>query len=225
MKRSSILKFRLSGEACGFTEEELLIAFEENFRRSGCYHQIERINQGLLLNNWIFNEEYYWYFNNNFTSFNWSSLGKIHIQLEKRPTEGDWLVNMTINRHYNILLPVFISLIYSISLSTWFNTWFFYYGLAAFHAMLLAYTAIGFRSIQRLFRQTIRYGNIYDHTVKSSYDWDSILKKKSPKGLREIASGKTLHPALVAEMAKKILEIGHAGDKKCNENKCDHPSQ
>ena len=58
---------------------------------------------------------------------------------------------------------------------------------------------------KRFFTRTINIGDFYKNQVGKSYDWESILKKKTNSKIEEIINGNTHLPEVVIELAKKEM--------------------
>lgn len=190
-------------ERLKINKDDLLSAFEQNFKRSGCYHKITRKENGLELDNDIldFNYSYKMVYPWNL----WHGIGEMNIRIISNLSDESYLVKFSISILRSLIFNTLTIILLCIILLTFNTTEIFFYFIL-FIIFAFASNFSKYLRLQRFFTRTIAIGDFYENQVRKSYDWESILKKKTNSELKEIIKGNKHLPDIVLELAKKEME-------------------
>jgi len=197
-------KYIFEKECLRIDQDDLLSAFEQNFNRSGCYHKMTRKENRLDLDNNILDFNYLYKMVNPWNL--WYGIGDMNICITPNLSNESYLVKFSISILRSLVFHALSIIIFFVILMTNYTTGLFYFFILFNILAIAAYFSKYYRH-QRFFNRTIKIGDLYKNQVGKSYDWESILKKKTNSEIEEIIKGNTHLPEIVIELAKK--EIGN----------------
>lgn len=191
-------------ECLEIDQNDLLNAFEQNFRRSECHHKITRKENRIGLGNNILDFNYLYKMVSPWNL--WYGIGNMNISISTNLSNESYLIKFSISILRTLIFYAISIIIFGIILMTYYSTGLFY-SFILFNIFAIVSYFIKYFRHQRFFYRTIRIGDFYKNQVDKSYDWESILKEKTNSELKEIINGNTHLPDIVIEFAKKEIEI------------------
>lgn len=193
-------KYKFEKECLEIDKDDLLDAFEHNFQRTECYHKIIRKENGLDLENNILDFNYLYKMVSPWNL--WHGIGNMNIRISTNlPNESNW-IKFSISILRILFFHAISILVFCILLMTYYSTGLFYFFIFFNIVAIVSYFTKHIRH-KRFFNRTVKIGDFYMNQVNKSYDWESILKKKTNSEIEGIIKGNTQLPEIVIELAKK----------------------
>jgi hypothetical protein len=199
------MKYKFVKECISIDSADVLNNFENNFKRTECYHKIVKENNSLDLNNDYFDYNYSYKLTSPWNL--WKGIGNMNILILPNKSENSFLVLFSISIKRQIAFFIMVNIFFCIIISSTFSLGLFYF-LMLYNILSIVVNLERYFRHKNFFKRTIKIGDFYKYQVigSKSYDWELILKRKSNSEIMEIIQRRTHLPDLVIELAKKELK-------------------